>query len=123
VQCSQREPSHDDYQNWSGTAKHVFQVHGVDENEQTVVRRHLRRGEMVKFFTKLAPTRIGLEACGASHYWAPPIWAPRSTWSHTKAGHITAIDQTRPQLQKSLRGWGRPHKGFGCRPIVAIRAL
>src|SRR5215470_6647039 len=52
------------------TAKHVFQVHGVDENEQTVVRRQLRRGEMRKFFNRLAPTRIGLEACGASHYWA-----------------------------------------------------
>ena len=52
------------------TAKHVFQVHGVDENEQTVVRRQLRRGEMRKFFNRLAPTQIGLEACGASHYWA-----------------------------------------------------
>jgi transposase len=51
-------------------AKHVFQVHGVDENEQTVVRRQLRRSEMGKFFSGLAPTRIGLEACGASHYWA-----------------------------------------------------
>ena len=52
------------------TAKHVFQVHGVDENEQTVVRRQIRRSEMGKFFKMLAPTRIGLEACGASHYWA-----------------------------------------------------
>jgi transposase len=52
------------------TANHVFQVHGVDESEHTVVRRQLRRGEMGKFFAKLAPTRIGLEACGASHYWA-----------------------------------------------------
>jgi hypothetical protein len=52
------------------TAKHVFQVHGVDENEQTVVRRQLRRSKMGKFFNRLAPTRIGLEACGASHYWA-----------------------------------------------------
>jgi transposase len=52
------------------TAKHVFQVHGVDENEQTVVRRQIRRSEMGKFFKRLAPTRIGLEACGASHYWA-----------------------------------------------------
>ena len=52
------------------TAKHVFQVHGVNENEHTVVRRQLRRGEMRKFFNRLAPTRIGLEACGASHYWA-----------------------------------------------------
>src|ERR1700692_3871280 len=52
------------------TAKHVFQVHGVDENEQPVLRRQLGRSEMEKVFGKLAPTRIGLEACGASHYWA-----------------------------------------------------
>jgi transposase len=52
------------------TAKHVFQVHGVDENEQPVLRRQLRRSEVEKFFAKLAPSRIGLEACGASHHWA-----------------------------------------------------
>jgi transposase len=45
-------------------------VHGVDENEQPVLRRQVRRSEMEKFFGKLAPTRIGLEACGASHHWA-----------------------------------------------------
>src|SRR6516164_10691553 len=63
-----REPSYDDYQNWSGYR--LFQVHGVDENEQTVVRRQLRRSEIAKFFNRLPPTRIGLEASGASHYWA-----------------------------------------------------
>src|SRR6266567_9604949 len=52
------------------TSKHVFQGHGVDENEQPVLRRQLRRSEMEKFFAKLPATRIGLEACGASHYWA-----------------------------------------------------
>jgi transposase len=52
------------------TSKHVFQVHGVDENEQPVLRRQLRRSEVEKFFAKLAPSRIGLEACGASHHWA-----------------------------------------------------
>ena len=52
------------------TAKHVFQAHGVDENEETVVRRQLQRSEVGKFFSRLAPTRIGLEAWGASHYWA-----------------------------------------------------
>lgn len=52
------------------TSKHVFQVHGVDESEEPVLRRQLRRGEMKRFFGKLAPTRIGLEACGAAHYWA-----------------------------------------------------
>ena len=52
------------------TAKHVFQVHGVEESEEAVLRRQLRRSEVEKFFAKLAPTRIGLEACGAAHYWA-----------------------------------------------------
>ena len=52
------------------TSKHVFQIHGVDENEQPVLRRQLRRSEVEKFFAKLLPTRIGIEACGASHHWA-----------------------------------------------------
>ena len=52
------------------TSKHVFQVHGVDENEQPVLQRQIRRSEAAKFFAKLAPTRIGIEACGGSHHWA-----------------------------------------------------
>src|SRR5579859_2812523 len=52
------------------TSKHLFQVHGVDENEQPVLRRVARRGAVAELFAKLAPTRVGLEACGASHHWA-----------------------------------------------------
>jgi transposase len=52
------------------TSKHIFQLHGVDAAEQAVLRRRLRRKEMVAFFAKLPPTVIGMEACGASHYWA-----------------------------------------------------
>jgi transposase len=52
------------------TSKHVFQVHGVDGSERVVLRRQLNRGQVEKFFASLAPTVIGLEACGASHYWA-----------------------------------------------------
>ena len=52
------------------TAKHVFQLHGVDEGERAVLRRRLGRKEVEPFFAKLPPTRIGLEACGAAHYWA-----------------------------------------------------
>ena len=47
---------------------------------------------------------------------------PRSTWPHIKAGHMTAIDQTRPSCNKSLRSRGRPHKGFGCWSIAAVGA-
>jgi transposase len=52
------------------TSKLVFQIHGVDENETPVLRRQIRRSEVAKFFAKLAPARIGIEACGASHHWA-----------------------------------------------------
>ncbi len=52
------------------TSKSVFQLHGVDEKEQTVLRKQLRRRQFVVFFAKLEPTLVGLEACGASHHWA-----------------------------------------------------
>lgn len=51
-------------------AKSVFQVHGVDASGQVVVQKQLRRGQVLKFFAKQAPARIGLEACGSAHYWA-----------------------------------------------------
>jgi len=57
------------------TSKSVFQLHGVDEEERTVLRRKLRRSEVLTFFAKLEPTSIGLEACGGSHYWAGELQA------------------------------------------------
>lgn len=52
------------------TSKSVLQLHGVDEKEQAVLRKQLRRRQFVAFFAKLEPTLVGLEACGASHHWA-----------------------------------------------------
>lgn len=52
------------------TSKQVFQVHGVDAAEEVVLRKTLRRSEVERFFARLAPTVIGLEACGGSHHWA-----------------------------------------------------
>src|ERR1700759_2465346 len=52
------------------TSKHVFQLHGVNAAEAVVLRKKLRRKEMVAFFEKLAPTVIAIEACGARHHWA-----------------------------------------------------
>ena len=45
-------------------AKSVFQVHGVDATGQVVVRKSLRRSQMLAFFTKLAPCQVGMEASG-----------------------------------------------------------
>jgi transposase len=54
-------------------AKRVFQVHGVDAAGKVVVRRQLRRSEVVRFFAKLAPCLVGLEACATAHYWGREI--------------------------------------------------
>jgi transposase len=52
------------------TAKSVFQLHGVDENEVVVVRRQFRRAEMIRYFEKLPSTLVAIESCGSSHHWA-----------------------------------------------------
>ena len=52
------------------TSKHFFQLHGVDAAERPVLRRKLRRNEMLAFFAKQPPSVVGMEACAASHYWA-----------------------------------------------------
>ena len=57
------------------TSKSVFVLHGVDAAEQPVLRRKLRRRQMAEFFAKLAPLQIGIEACGAAHYWARELMA------------------------------------------------
>jgi transposase len=51
-------------------AKHVFQVHGIDACGVVVVRRALRRAQVLAFFAKLPQCLVGMEACATSHYWA-----------------------------------------------------
>ncbi|SOC37394.1 transposase [Rhizobium subbaraonis] len=50
-------------------AKSVFQIHGVDESGQVLVRRQLRRGQLLAFFQKRPRCLIGMEACAGSHDW------------------------------------------------------
>ena len=52
------------------TSKHFFQLHGVNAADQPVLRKKLRRKDMVASFKNLRPTVIAIEACGTSHYWA-----------------------------------------------------
>lgn len=50
-------------------AKNIFQVHGIDACGKVVVRKPLRRGEVMKFFAGLHPCLIGIEACATAHHW------------------------------------------------------
>ena len=51
-------------------AKQLFQLHGVDQQDQVVLRKQLRRNQMLAYFSNLPPCLIGIEACGSAHYWA-----------------------------------------------------
>lgn len=55
---------------WPRYVKEPFQLHGVDAGEQPVLGKRFRPAEMIKFFEKLPPAVVALEACGASHHWA-----------------------------------------------------
>ena len=57
------------------TSKSVFVLHGVDAAEQPVLRRTLRRRQVIEFFARLPPTQVGMEACGAAHHWARELGA------------------------------------------------
>ena len=63
-------------------AKNVFQVHGIDAAEKVVVRKQLRRSQVVAFFKALPPCLIGVEACATAHYWAREL---------TKLGHTVRL--------------------------------
>jgi len=78
------------------TSKSVFQLHGVDEVEQVVLRRKLRRQDVLKFFAKLEPTMVGLEACGGAHYWAREL---------RKLGHTVVL--VPPQYVKAYVARGK----------------
>ena len=51
-------------------AKSVFQVHGVDSVGQVIIRRQLKRRQVIAFFQKLPTCLVGIEACASSHYWS-----------------------------------------------------
>ena len=96
-------------------AKNVFQLHGVDAAGTVIVRKALRRRQVLPFFAKLAPCLIGVEACGTSHHWAreliklghdvrlmPPAYVkPYVKRGKTDAGDAEAICEavTRPTMR------------------------
>jgi transposase len=82
-------------------AKQVFQLHGVDRDGRVLVRKQLRRAQMLAYFSKLTPCLIGMEACGGAHYWARELsklghdvrlMAPQFVKPYVKSGKNDAND-------------------------------
>ncbi|HUA24849.1 MAG TPA: IS110 family transposase, partial [Steroidobacteraceae bacterium] len=60
-------------------AKNVFQVHGVDEHGKTVLKKQLKRHQVLGFFSNMPLCLIGMEACGGAHHWARRLQAQGHT--------------------------------------------
>jgi transposase len=77
-------------------AKNVFQVHGIDAAEKVVVRKQLRRSQVLEFFKTLPACLVGMEACATAHYWAREL---------TKLGH-----QVRLMPAKDVKAYVKRNK-------------
>src|SRR4051795_6255071 len=82
-------------------SKHVFQLHGVNAAEEPILRKKLRRQDLIAFLGKLPPTVVALEACGGSHHWARllqslghqvKLIAPQLAKPYVKRGKNDAAD-------------------------------
>ncbi len=54
-------------------AKHVFQVHGADGTGRAVLRKKLRRAQVLEFFNQLPSCVLAMESCGGAHFWGCEI--------------------------------------------------
>lgn len=82
-------------------AKNFFQVHALPADGGPALNRKLKRSQMLEFFSKVKPCRIGMEACGSAHYWARELKAmghevllmpPAYTKPYVKRGKNDAVD-------------------------------
>jgi transposase len=118
-------------------AKNLFQVHGVDDRGKAVLRKALKRTEVVSFFARLRPCLVGMEACGSAHFWARKLtdlghtvrlMAPQFVKPYVKTNKNDARDAegiceavSRPNMrfvpiktvdQQGLLGLHRARQGF-----------
>src|SRR2546429_261950 len=90
-------------------AKNVFQVHGIDAAERVVVRKQIRRGQLMRFFEALPPCLVGLEACATAHYWAREL---------TKLGH-----EVRLMPAKGVKAYVKRNKNDAADAVAICEAV
>jgi transposase len=88
-------------------AKNVFQVHAIDTAEKVVVRKQLRRSQVVEFFKALPACLVGMEACATAHYWAREL---------TKLGHLVRL-----MPAKDVKAYVKRNKNDAAMPRRSVR--
>ncbi len=111
-------------------AKVAFQVHGVDNRGKVVLRKQLKRKDVLSFFANLQPCLIGMEACGSAHYWARKL----SELGHTVRlmapqfvkPYVKTNKSDRNDAEAICEAVGRPNMRFVAvktAPMQAVLAL
>ena len=75
-------PSAGDLQRAARTQQERFPGPWIDAAGRVVVRRQLRRGEVLGFFARLRPCLVGMEACATAHHWGREL---------TRLGHTVKL--------------------------------
>lgn len=81
-------------------AKNVFQLHGVDEYEKVVVRKQLKRSQLLSFFVNKSSMLIGMEACGGAHHWARELTRMGHTVKLMPPQHVKAYVKSQKNDQR-----------------------
>src|SRR5712671_1808850 len=129
-------------------AKSVFSLHGVDGAGRVVLRRTVRRDQLVKAVAGLSPCLIGMEACSGAHEWGRRfqehghtvrLMAPKFVAPYRKSGKNDGNDAeaiceavTRPSMrfvpvksleQQALLAIHRVRQGFVVERTAIINRL
>lgn len=51
-------------------AKQIFHAAGLNRSGKVLLKRKLRRHQVLEWFAQQSPTRVSLEGCASAHYWA-----------------------------------------------------
>jgi transposase len=129
-------------------AKSVFSLHGVDGVGRVVLRRTVRRDQLVATVAALPPCLIGMEACSGAHEWGRRfqdfghtvrLMAPKFVAPYRKSGKNDGNDAeaiceavTRPSMrfvpvksveQQALLAMHRVRQGFVVERTATINRL
>ena len=95
-------------------AKSVFQVHGIDAEERVIIRRQLKRRYVLKFFHKLAPCLVGIEACASSHHWSRELKALGHTVRLMPPAYVKPYIKRQKMMLRTRRRSAKPLPGRTC---------
>ena len=81
-------------------AKQVMAVHAADAAGRMVMRKVLRRDQLLRWTATLSPCVVAMEACGGAHYWARELTRQGAYGAHHRGGIRAGVSQERQERRQ-----------------------